>query len=250
MGEGAVGEGEEPMGKGAVGEGEEPMEGGASFLKSGIPVLGVWDDHDYGMDRGGKHHRDRLQSQGIFLDFLNDPIDSIRRDREGVYASYLFGHGDKTVKVMLLSGDVHFGEFQCLNATSTGYPLYEVTSSGMTSVCVSLTSKKFCNWLLNDVAVSSFRFNDVITELNYGMVNIDWNKKPVEVSLEIRGQKGVYLQHAISLDHLSKRSESPRCPKAASPAPLYPRAMFWCSVYLLVALVLFILLRCVDEEEG
>ncbi len=44
--------------------------------------------------------KNRLQTQDIFLDFLDEPLDSLRRRREGMYASYTFGHGDKAVKVI------------------------------------------------------------------------------------------------------------------------------------------------------
>ena len=35
----------------------------------------------------------------MFLDFLDEPLDSIRRKREGTFASYLFGSGNQSVKV-------------------------------------------------------------------------------------------------------------------------------------------------------
>ena len=48
-----------------------------------------------------QHYKDRLQAQGIYLDFLDEPIESLRRKREGAYASYIYGHGNKKVKVIL-----------------------------------------------------------------------------------------------------------------------------------------------------
>ena len=35
----------------------------------------------------------------MFLDFLDEPLDSIRRKREGTFASYQFGSGNRKVKV-------------------------------------------------------------------------------------------------------------------------------------------------------
>ena len=46
-------------------------------------MIGIWDDHDYGVNDGGKSFKYRLQSQKLFLDFLDEPIDSVRRQREG-----------------------------------------------------------------------------------------------------------------------------------------------------------------------
>ena len=53
------------------------------FLDTGTPVIGVWDDHDYGVNDGGKSFKYRLQSQKMFLDFVEEPLDSVRRWREG-----------------------------------------------------------------------------------------------------------------------------------------------------------------------
>ena len=69
-------------------------------LKNG--VIGVWDDHDYGLNDGGLWYSDREPSQQIFLDFLDEPKDSPRRQQHGVYASYTYGPLDKQVKVILL----------------------------------------------------------------------------------------------------------------------------------------------------
>lgn len=44
---------------------------------------------------------DRLQAQGIYLDFLDEPTESLRRSREGMYVSYSYGSGSKTVKVVI-----------------------------------------------------------------------------------------------------------------------------------------------------
>jgi hypothetical protein len=50
-------------------------------------VLGVWDDHDFGMNDGGAEYSDKDAVQQMFLDFLDEPRTpaSIRRDRKGLY---------------------------------------------------------------------------------------------------------------------------------------------------------------------
>ena len=52
-----------------------------------------------------QNYKNRLQAQGIYLDFLDEPVDSVRRKREGTYASYIFGSGGKRVKVSTISID-------------------------------------------------------------------------------------------------------------------------------------------------
>ncbi|CCD18714.1 hypothetical protein, conserved (fragment), partial [Trypanosoma vivax Y486] len=49
-------------------------------------VIGVWDDHDFGKNDGGKEHVNKEEMQKIFLDFLEVPSDSIRRRQHGVYS--------------------------------------------------------------------------------------------------------------------------------------------------------------------
>ncbi|MEZ7956356.1 MAG: alkaline phosphatase D family protein [Rubritalea sp.] len=65
-------------------------------------VLATWDDHDYGVNDGGNDYAKRVESEKIFLDFFNEPKESARRQREGVYCSYSFGEKGKVVQIILL----------------------------------------------------------------------------------------------------------------------------------------------------
>eukprot|EP01065_Artemidia_motanka_P048540 TRINITY_DN7832_c0_g1_i1.p1 TRINITY_DN7832_c0_g1~~TRINITY_DN7832_c0_g1_i1.p1 ORF type:complete len:414 (+),score=95.98 TRINITY_DN7832_c0_g1_i1:80-1321(+) len=70
-------------------------------------VLGVWDDHDFGLNDGGRNHPHRVSSQQELLDFLDEPQDSPRRKQEGVYASAVVGKGETAVRVVLLDNRFH-----------------------------------------------------------------------------------------------------------------------------------------------
>ncbi|MDR5589857.1 alkaline phosphatase D family protein [Christiangramia sp. SM2212] len=65
-------------------------------------VLGTWDDHDYGLNDGGKEWDFKEKSQQLFLDFMNVPENSERRNREGVYSSEIFETPEGSIKVFLL----------------------------------------------------------------------------------------------------------------------------------------------------
>lgn len=54
-------------------------------FKASVEILGTWDDHDYGMNDGGEHYEQKQASQQLFLDFLEVPKESPRRQQEGVY---------------------------------------------------------------------------------------------------------------------------------------------------------------------
>ena len=66
------------------------------------PVIGTWDDHDYGSNNVGKNYPEKRTSQSYHLDFFNVPSNSPRRTQEGVYQSYDLGEGSKTIKIILL----------------------------------------------------------------------------------------------------------------------------------------------------
>lgn len=75
--------------------------GFAKLLKA-CPVLATWDDHDYGANDAGAEYSKRVESQRVFVDFWNDPRDSPRRRRPGVYDSHIFGPPGKRLQVILL----------------------------------------------------------------------------------------------------------------------------------------------------
>lgn len=67
-----------------------------------VPVIGVWDDHDYGRNDAGKGYPHKEESMRLALDFLGEPKDSPRRKQEGIYAVYQYGNKQTRVKVILL----------------------------------------------------------------------------------------------------------------------------------------------------
>ena len=70
-------------------------------LREASTMLAQWDDHDYGVNDGGKSYAMRAESAEIFLDFFKDPADSPRRQREGIYGSYTFGSGDRVCQILM-----------------------------------------------------------------------------------------------------------------------------------------------------
>ena len=74
---------------------------GVSRLRATTPVVAMWDDHDYGENDAGGDYPMKAQSREVFLDFWQEPADSPRRKRDGVYASYVFGPPGQRVQVIL-----------------------------------------------------------------------------------------------------------------------------------------------------
>lgn len=74
---------------------------GFARLRSQTPVAAIWDDHDFGENDAGGDYPFKDESRRIFLDFWNEPAGSPRRNRDGVYASYLFGPPGECVQLIL-----------------------------------------------------------------------------------------------------------------------------------------------------
>lgn len=70
-------------------------------LRETVPHVAIWDDHDYGENDAGMDYPMKEESRRIFLDQWNEPAESPRRSRNGIYASYLFGPKGRRVQIIL-----------------------------------------------------------------------------------------------------------------------------------------------------
>jgi len=78
-------------------------------LRSNVPVLSVWDDHDYGWNDAGKEYEFKELSKQIFMDFWRVPDDSQRRNHAGIYGAHVFqaqgkaeGDAPRSLQIILL----------------------------------------------------------------------------------------------------------------------------------------------------
>lgn len=90
--------------------------------------------------------------------------------------------------VIFLSGDTHYAELSRLDV-NVPYPLYDLTSSGLTEVWPVLPP--------NDL-----RVGEALREANFGVIEIDWGMAP-QLRLEIRDGNGLTrMAHKIKLGEL------------------------------------------------
>jgi len=75
---------------------------GYKELKKSTPIIGTWDDHDYGLNDGGFEFKAKKESQQVFLDFMDVSKDSPRRKREGVFVSHQYDLPRGSIKVIVL----------------------------------------------------------------------------------------------------------------------------------------------------
>lgn len=71
-------------------------------LKSHMPIIATWDDHDYGENDAGKDYPMKEQSKRAFLNFFDEPQNSARRQRGGIYEAYFYQFNNKTIQVIVL----------------------------------------------------------------------------------------------------------------------------------------------------
>lgn len=263
---------------------EQQANPGYQQLASTTPIIGTWDDHDYGENDAGRYYPQRDASQQLFLDFLGVPEDDLRRDRDGVYAAHTYGPPSQRVKVILLdtrshrdslatdpdpdrryrprengdflgeaqwkwleqeltnsdaqihligssiqvlseqhgwekwanlpqarqrlfdtirdsgapgviilSGDRHFAELS-RHEDALDYPLYDLTSSGLTHSYEEADEP------------NRHRMGSLYGELNYGLIEIDWNAEPITITLQVRDEAGdVVIAETLSLADLQPR---------------------------------------------
>lgn len=75
---------------------------GFQNLQRNVPIMAVWDDHDYGINDGAADFPLKDISRQLFLDFFAEPADSERRRSPGLYDAKIIAAGDKRVQIILL----------------------------------------------------------------------------------------------------------------------------------------------------
>ncbi|MCS6929886.1 MAG: alkaline phosphatase family protein [Saprospiraceae bacterium] len=71
-------------------------------LRDQTPIIGIYDDHDYGANDAGKGLPNKRATKKCLLDFLDVPYSDPVRKREGAYQAYLFGTPPRQIKIIVL----------------------------------------------------------------------------------------------------------------------------------------------------
>jgi len=92
--------------------------------------------------------------------------------------------------VIIISGDTHWGEMSKVTA-DLDYPLWEVTSSGLTE-----------EW--KDVSPNKHRVGEFTNKVNYGELLIDWQQNDPNIKLSLKDVDGkVFSQQNMRLSSIS-----------------------------------------------
>ena len=80
--------------------------------------------------------------------------------------------------VLFLSGDRHNGEISCQKSSVVGYPVYDITSSGLTEVS-SIRKEE-----------NPDRVGNLLNDQNFGVILVDWSLPDPKITVELRSADG------------------------------------------------------------
>lgn len=133
---------------------------GYKKLKETVPVIGTWDDHDYGLNDGGAEFKAKKESEQEFLDFMDVAKDSPRRTREGVYAVHNYNLPKGKIKVLVL--DTRYFRTALTPSTSKKRRVQpNVYGEG------TILGEEQWKWLTNELTNSDADFNVLISSVQY-----------------------------------------------------------------------------------
>ncbi len=146
-------------------------------FKNQVPILGTWDDHDYGLNDGGENYSQKDSVQQIFLDFFDVPTDDHRREQKGIYFSEEFKVNDSLIKIIIL--DTRFFRSD-LSKDPTGEKRYIPNNSGE----ITMLGQEQWKWLERELTNSKAQFNVIMSSiqfLSYEHGFESWGTMPKEV---------------------------------------------------------------------
>ena len=120
-----------------------------SFI-SKYPVIGIWDDHDFGVNDGGASYPKRKESKELLLDFLDVPKNDPVRNHEGIYTSYTIGTDQRKIKIYLLDNRYFRSD---LIANQNLQDRYKPSSEG------TILGEEQWLWLENEIKRSKAEIN-------------------------------------------------------------------------------------------
>ncbi len=155
------------------------MKGDPAYVdfKNQVPILGTWDDHDYGLNDGGENYSQKDSVQQIFLDFFDVPKDDPRRKQKGIYFAKEFKVNDSLIKIIIL--DTRFFRSD-LSKDPTGEKRYIPNNSGE----ITMLGQEQWKWLERELTNSKAQFNVIMSSiqfLSYEHGFESWGTMPKEV---------------------------------------------------------------------
>ncbi|KAL2895127.1 Complement decay-accelerating factor [Bienertia sinuspersici] len=143
-----------------------------------------------------RYHRDSLSSDGSVLGSAQ--WEWLEKQLYGPpTAITIIGSSIQRDGVLFISGDVHFAEIARYDC-ATGYPLYDITSSGLTQSIEGVVPPslrffvRLMAWFIPTtvrVAAQNCRYKS--WQPNFGVIEVEWKSDPVILKAEVRDTNGL-----------------------------------------------------------
>lgn len=125
-----------------------------------IEILGTWDDHDYGLNDGGFEYSKKDSAQQLFLNFLDVPINDVRRKREGLYHSKKYELKNGSINVIILDTRYFRSNLTADKKTKKRYKPNKFGEGTM------LGEKQWI-WLENEIINSKTSFTIIVSSIQF-----------------------------------------------------------------------------------
>ena len=146
-------------------------------FRNKVPVIGTWDDHDFGVNDGGAEYIKKDSAQQLLLNFLDVGQNDIRRKRKGVYHSQIFNVGEKNINIIVL--DTRYFRTP-LTEDPTGENRYVPNLSDKGTIL----GEEQWHWLEKELSNTNADFNLIVSSiqfLSYEHGFETWGNMPNEV---------------------------------------------------------------------
>lgn len=129
-------------------------------FKDSVPVLGIWDDHDYGMNDGGAGYAKKDSAQQIFMDFFDLDPDDARRKQKGIYFSKSYETGQNSVRILLL-------DTRYFRSDLTRDPKGKKRYVPSTDSTATMLGDAQWTWLEKELMQSKADFNIIVSSIQF-----------------------------------------------------------------------------------
>jgi len=177
----------------------------ADFIKN-VEVIGTWDDHDYGLNDGGKENSKKAEAQTLFLDFIDTDKTDKKRAQEGVYFAKDYAIDNKIIKIIIL--DTRYFR-TALTPDDLSRKRYKPNAYGEGS----MLGKVQWEWLANELQNSKASFNIIVSSIQFLSFEHgyeSWGNMPHERDKLVNLIKSTKAKNTIILSgdrHLSEFSK-------------------------------------------
>ena len=177
----------------------------ADFIKN-VEVIGTWDDHDYGLNDGGKENSKKAEAQTLFLDFIDTDKTDKKRAQEGVYFAKDYAIDNKIIKIIIL--DTRYFR-TALTPDDLSRKRYKPNAYGEGS----MLGKAQWEWLANELKNSKASFNIIVSSIQFLSFEHgyeSWGNMPHERDKLVNLIKSTKAKNTIILSgdrHLSEFSK-------------------------------------------